>query len=144
MIRIFPDFSVQVTASGVGGPGVGGGGSGGMGPQVGRIPGTSNGNPQNLQGINAYQQSLEAVGSKHDINHSRGLRERLKATNARRIRADCYLKQGFWAPIWEGILGQWTLCLWQHAVSSAEDGERLSSRASSGENTASTKIRREQ
>lgn len=56
MIRIFPDFSVQVTASGVGGPGVGGGGSGGMGPQVGRIPGTSNGNPQNLQGINAYQQ----------------------------------------------------------------------------------------
>ena len=67
MIRIFPDFSVQVTASGVGGPGVGGGGggSGGMGPQVGRIPGTSNGNPQNLQGINAYQQRY--VCKKNDL-----------------------------------------------------------------------------
>lgn len=58
MIRIFPDFSVQVTASGGGGPGVGGGGGGGMvtGPQVGRLPGATNGTPQSVQGITAYQQ----------------------------------------------------------------------------------------
>ncbi|XP_039641381.1 neuronal PAS domain-containing protein 3-like [Perca fluviatilis] len=60
MIRIFPDFSVQVTASGGGGPGVGGGGGGGgmvTGPQVGRLPGATNGTPQSVQGITAYQQS---------------------------------------------------------------------------------------
>ncbi|KAG5857468.1 hypothetical protein ANANG_G00019780 [Anguilla anguilla] len=52
MIRIFPDFSVQVTAAA-------GGGAGGMpaGPAVGRVPGTTNGNPQNVQGITSYQQS---------------------------------------------------------------------------------------
>ncbi|XP_077945317.1 neuronal PAS domain-containing protein 3 isoform X1 [Gasterosteus aculeatus] len=57
MIRIFPDFSVQVTASGPGG----GGGGGGMlsGPPVGRVPvsGATNGSPQSVQGITAYQQS---------------------------------------------------------------------------------------
>lgn len=56
MIRIFPDFSVQVTASGPGG----GGGGGGMlsGPPVGRVPvsGATNGSPQSVQGITAYQQ----------------------------------------------------------------------------------------
>nr|XP_020467194.1 neuronal PAS domain-containing protein 3 isoform X4 [Monopterus albus] len=67
MIRIFPDFSVQVTASGAGGAGAGGvgggGGSGGMvtGPPVGRVPvpvpGATNGTPQSVQGIAAYQQS---------------------------------------------------------------------------------------
>ncbi|XP_038162969.1 LOW QUALITY PROTEIN: neuronal PAS domain-containing protein 3 [Cyprinodon tularosa] len=62
MIRIFPDFSVQVTASATGGVGSGGGGGGaaGMvtGPPVGRVPvpvpGASNGTPQ---GMSAYQQS---------------------------------------------------------------------------------------
>ena len=51
MIRIFPDFSVQVTAAA-------GGGAGGMpaGSAVGRVPGTTNGNPQNIQGITSYQQ----------------------------------------------------------------------------------------
>lgn len=50
MIRIFPDFSVQVTAAG--------GGAGGMpsGHAMGRVPGTTNGNPQNVQGITSYQQ----------------------------------------------------------------------------------------
>ncbi|KAM6918111.1 neuronal PAS domain-containing protein 3 [Lycodopsis pacificus] len=60
MIRIFPDFSVQVTASGPGGPGVGGGGGGGgmlTGPPMGRGPGATNGSPQSVQGISAYQQS---------------------------------------------------------------------------------------
>lgn len=63
MIRIFPDFSVQVTASAAGAAGVGGGGGGaggGMvaGPPVGRVPvpGATNGTPQSLQGIGAYQQ----------------------------------------------------------------------------------------
>lgn len=64
MIRIFPDFSVQVTASAGGGPGAGGGGAGGggggmvTGPPVGRVPvpGTTNGTPQSVQGITAYQQ----------------------------------------------------------------------------------------
>ncbi|KAM9354702.1 neuronal PAS domain-containing protein 3 [Pholidichthys leucotaenia] len=63
MIRIFPDFSVQVTASAAGGAvaGGGGGGGGGMvtGPAVGRVPvpGATNGTPQSVQGMTAYQQS---------------------------------------------------------------------------------------
>lgn len=73
MIRIFPDFSVQVTASGgaggaggvggAGGAGGGGGGGGGgmvTGPPVGRVPvqvpGATNGTPQSVQGLGGYQQ----------------------------------------------------------------------------------------
>lgn len=56
MIRIFPDFSVQVTAAAAGG----GGGGGGMvtGPPVGRVPvqGATNGSPQSVQGLSGYQQ----------------------------------------------------------------------------------------
>ena len=71
MIRIFPDFSVQVTASAAGGAVAGGGGGGGggsgmvTGPPVGRVPvpvpGATNGTPQSVQGITAYQQRY--VGS---------------------------------------------------------------------------------
>ncbi|XP_028993786.1 neuronal PAS domain-containing protein 3 isoform X2 [Betta splendens] len=65
MIRIFPDFSVQVTASAAGGAGAGGGGAGGggmvSGPPVGRVPvpvsGATNGTPQSVQGLSAYQPS---------------------------------------------------------------------------------------
>ncbi|KAG1946658.1 neuronal PAS domain-containing protein [Pimephales promelas] len=52
MIRIFPDFSVQVTAAAAAGPGAGGG----M-PAASRVPGATNGNPQNVQGLTSYQQS---------------------------------------------------------------------------------------
>ncbi|XP_077587734.1 neuronal PAS domain-containing protein 3 isoform X1 [Stigmatopora nigra] len=58
MIRIFPDFSVQVTASAAGG---GSGGGGGMvsGAPVGRmpVPGATNGTQQSVQGLPSYQQS---------------------------------------------------------------------------------------
>ncbi|XP_065109861.1 neuronal PAS domain-containing protein 3 isoform X2 [Paramisgurnus dabryanus] len=50
MIRIFPDFSVQVTAA------AGAGAGGGM-PAASRVPGATNGNPQNVQGLTPYQQS---------------------------------------------------------------------------------------
>lgn len=66
MIRIFPDFSVQVTASAGAGPGAGGGGGGGggggmvTGPPVGRVPvqvpGATNGTQQGVQGLGGYQQ----------------------------------------------------------------------------------------
>lgn len=73
MIRIFPDFSVQVTAPATGGVGSAGGGSGagGMvtGPPVGRlpvpVPGATNGTPQGVQGVSAYQQRL--VGIQRDL-----------------------------------------------------------------------------
>ncbi|ROJ78823.1 hypothetical protein DPX16_15348 [Anabarilius grahami] len=52
MIRIFPDFSVQVTAAAAAGAGAGGG----M-PAASRVPGATNGNPQNVQGLTSYQQS---------------------------------------------------------------------------------------
>ncbi|XP_052009152.1 neuronal PAS domain-containing protein 3-like isoform X2 [Xyrauchen texanus] len=51
MIRIFPDFSVQVTAAAAGG------GAGGGMPAASRVPGATNGNPQNVQGFTSYQQS---------------------------------------------------------------------------------------
>ncbi|XP_051579398.1 neuronal PAS domain-containing protein 3-like isoform X2 [Myxocyprinus asiaticus] len=53
MIRIFPDFSVQVTAAAA----AAGGGAGGGMPTVSRVPGATNGNPQNVQGLTSYQQS---------------------------------------------------------------------------------------
>lgn len=72
MIRIFPDFSVQVTASAAGGAGAGGagGGGGGMvtGPPVGRVPGATNGTPQSVQGIGAYQPRYDLWRHKHPFN----------------------------------------------------------------------------
>lgn len=72
MIRIFPDFSVQVTAAASGGAGAGAGGGGGgagggggmlTGPPVGRVPvpvpGATNGSPQSVAGLGAYQQRYE-------------------------------------------------------------------------------------
>ncbi|XP_034273885.1 neuronal PAS domain-containing protein 3 isoform X3 [Pantherophis guttatus] len=50
MIRIFPDFSVQVTAAAAGGVPAG--------PGVGRASTAANGNPQNVQGITSYQQRI--------------------------------------------------------------------------------------
>ncbi|XP_006117726.2 neuronal PAS domain-containing protein 3 isoform X2 [Pelodiscus sinensis] len=54
MIRIFPDFSVQVTAAAAGGA------AGGVpaGPGMGRASTAANGNPQNVQGITSYQQRI--------------------------------------------------------------------------------------
>ncbi|XP_057199977.1 neuronal PAS domain-containing protein 3 isoform X3 [Triplophysa rosa] len=53
MIRIFPDFSVQVTAAAAS---AGGGAGGGM-PAASRVPVATNGNPQSVQGLTSYQQS---------------------------------------------------------------------------------------
>nr|XP_056706727.1 neuronal PAS domain-containing protein 3 isoform X6 [Euleptes europaea] len=54
MIRIFPDFSVQVTAAAAGGA------AGGVpaGPAMGRASAAANGNPPNVQGITSYQQRI--------------------------------------------------------------------------------------
>ncbi|XP_061843669.1 neuronal PAS domain-containing protein 3 isoform X2 [Nerophis lumbriciformis] len=57
MIRIFPDFSVQVTAAG-GGGGSGGGGMVSAAPGCRMpVPGATNGPPQSVQGLPGYQQS---------------------------------------------------------------------------------------
>ncbi|KAL4837363.1 hypothetical protein H8958_020957 [Nasalis larvatus] len=57
MIRIFPDFSVQVTAAAAGGAAAGVPAGAGMG----RAGAAANGTPQNVQGITSYQQRLDAV-----------------------------------------------------------------------------------
>ncbi|XP_049753560.1 neuronal PAS domain-containing protein 3 isoform X12 [Elephas maximus indicus] len=56
MIRIFPDFSVQVTAAAAGGAAAGVPASAGMG----RAGAAANGTPQNVQGISSYQQRITA------------------------------------------------------------------------------------
>uniref|UniRef100_A0A3P8P418 Neuronal PAS domain protein 3 n=1 Tax=Astatotilapia calliptera TaxID=8154 RepID=A0A3P8P418_ASTCA len=61
MIRIFPDFSVQVTASAAGGTGAGGGGA-------------TNGTPQSVQGITAYQQRLQALRKEKSRDAARSRR----------------------------------------------------------------------
>ncbi|XP_055720626.1 neuronal PAS domain-containing protein 3-like isoform X7 [Salvelinus fontinalis] len=68
MIRIFPDFSVQVAAAG--------GGAGGMpsGHAMGRVPGSTNGNPQNVQGITSYQQRLQALRKEKSRDAARSRR----------------------------------------------------------------------
>ena len=69
MIRIFPDFSVQVTASAAGGPGGGGGGGMVTGPQLGRlpVPGATNGTPQGVQGLGGYQQRYVELRGKRPV-----------------------------------------------------------------------------
>ncbi|XP_051802449.1 neuronal PAS domain-containing protein 3 [Acanthochromis polyacanthus] len=84
MIRIFPDFSVQVTASAAGGAAAGGGGGGGggggmvAGPPVGRVPvpvpGATNGTGQSVQGISAYQQRLQALRKEKSRDAARSRR----------------------------------------------------------------------
>ncbi|XP_040332836.1 neuronal PAS domain-containing protein 3 isoform X4 [Herpailurus yagouaroundi] len=56
MIRIFPDFSVQVTAAAAGGAAAGVPAGAGMG----RAGAAANGTPQNVQGITSYQQRITA------------------------------------------------------------------------------------
>ncbi|XP_070283858.1 neuronal PAS domain-containing protein 3 isoform X1 [Myotis yumanensis] len=56
MIRIFPDFSVQVTAAAAGGAAAGVPAGAGMG----RASAAANGTPQNVQGITSYQQRITA------------------------------------------------------------------------------------
>ncbi|XP_039597977.1 neuronal PAS domain-containing protein 3 isoform X2 [Polypterus senegalus] len=69
MIRIFPDFSVQVTAAA-------GGATGGVtaGPGVGRVPGTTNGTGANVQGITSYQQRLQALRKEKSRDAARSRR----------------------------------------------------------------------
>ncbi|ERE73113.1 putative single-minded [Cricetulus griseus] len=57
MIRIFPDFSVQVTAAAAGGATAGVPAGAGMG----RAGAAANGTPQNVQGITSYQQRLQII-----------------------------------------------------------------------------------
>ncbi|XP_043929824.1 neuronal PAS domain-containing protein 3 isoform X2 [Protopterus annectens] len=70
MIRIFPDFSVQVTAA------AGGGGGGGMPASagVGRAGAATNGNPTNVQGITSYQQRLQALRKEKSRDAARSRR----------------------------------------------------------------------
>ncbi|XP_065451527.1 neuronal PAS domain-containing protein 3 isoform X3 [Chrysemys picta bellii] len=70
MIRIFPDFSVQVTAAAAGGA------AGGVpaGPGMGRASTAANGNPQNVQGITSYQQRLQALRKEKSRDAARSRR----------------------------------------------------------------------
>ncbi|XP_041572348.1 neuronal PAS domain-containing protein 3 isoform X3 [Taeniopygia guttata] len=70
MIRIFPDFSVQVTAAAAGGA------AGGVpaAPGMGRAGAAANGNPQNVQGITSYQQRLQALRKEKSRDAARSRR----------------------------------------------------------------------
>lgn len=106
MIRIFPDFSVQVTTSAGGGPGAGGagggGGGGGMvnGPPVGRVPvpvpGATNGTPQSVQGISAYQQRYVESCRRTTCGISDGhelkmLREKVYGSQREKLFLKCFM-----------------------------------------------------
>ncbi|XP_049753548.1 neuronal PAS domain-containing protein 3 isoform X2 [Elephas maximus indicus] len=70
MIRIFPDFSVQVTAAAAGGAAAGVPASAGMG----RAGAAANGTPQNVQGISSYQQRLQALRKEKSRDAARSRR----------------------------------------------------------------------
>ncbi|KAM5129929.1 neuronal PAS domain-containing protein 3 isoform 2-T2 [Mantella aurantiaca] len=67
MIRIFPDFSVQVTAA----PG-----AGGAPPEPGaaRSGGTNGGHPHNVPGVSSYQQRLQALRKEKSRDAARSRR----------------------------------------------------------------------
>ncbi|XP_016877073.1 neuronal PAS domain-containing protein 3 isoform X7 [Homo sapiens] len=70
MIRIFPDFSVQVTAAAAGGAAAGVPAGAGMG----RAGAAANGTPQNVQGITSYQQRLQALRKEKSRDAARSRR----------------------------------------------------------------------
>ncbi|XP_035575877.2 neuronal PAS domain-containing protein 3 isoform X3 [Canis lupus dingo] len=70
MIRIFPDFSVQVTAAAAGGAAAGVPAGAGMG----RAGTAANGTPQNVQGITSYQQRLQALRKEKSRDAARSRR----------------------------------------------------------------------
>ncbi|XP_048217707.1 neuronal PAS domain-containing protein 3 isoform X6 [Perognathus longimembris pacificus] len=70
MIRIFPDFSVQVTAAAAGGAAAGVPAGAGMG----RAGAGANGTPQNVQGITSYQQRLQALRKEKSRDAARSRR----------------------------------------------------------------------
>ncbi|KAF6131774.1 neuronal PAS domain protein 3 [Phyllostomus discolor] len=70
MIRIFPDFSVQVTAAAAGGAAAGVPAGAGMG----RASAAANGTPQNVQGITSYQQRLQALRKEKSRDAARSRR----------------------------------------------------------------------
>ncbi|XP_075469270.1 neuronal PAS domain-containing protein 3 isoform X3 [Ascaphus truei] len=68
MIRIFPDFSVQVTAA----PGGGGGPPGE--PGAARIGGANGNHPNNVPGVSSYQQRLQALRKEKSRDAARSRR----------------------------------------------------------------------